>query len=108
MPAMRLTYRLSSLKLQDKCWIEPFKSMVQKGCAKINCSLRCMLSRGLSALQMDLMKCICCRIPIEFLLILSQLGRNEVKKANKAWEQNEAMKKKQLDLLQSRGFKARL
>jgi len=108
MPAMRLTYRLSSLKLQDECWIEPFKSMVQKGCAKINCSLRCMLSRGLSALQMDLMKCICCRIPIEFLLILSQLGRNEVKKANKAWEQNEAMKKKQLDLLQSRGFKARL
>ena len=89
---MRLTCRLSSLKLLDECWIEPFKSMVQKGCAKINCSLRCMLSRGLSALQMDLMKCICCRIPTEFVLIFRQLGRNEVKKAQKAWEHNEAMK----------------
>ena len=34
--AMRLTCRSSSLKLQDECWIEPFKSMVQKGCARIN------------------------------------------------------------------------
>jgi hypothetical protein len=82
--------------------------MVQKGCARINWSLRCMPSRGLSVLQTDLMKYICCRIPIEHILKLSQLGRNEAKKANKAWEQNEAMKKKQLDLLQSRGFKARL
>jgi hypothetical protein len=34
--AMRLTCRSSSLKLQDECWTEPFKSMVQKGCARIN------------------------------------------------------------------------
>lgn len=41
-------------------------------------------------------------------LIYSQLGRYEVKKAERERENNEAMKKKQLDILQSKGFKAHL
>ena len=67
-----------------------------------------MPNRELSALQTAPTKSICCRIPIRAYADSSQLGRTEVKKAKKAREQNEAMKKRQLDLLQSRGFKARL
>jgi len=37
-----------------------------------------------------------------------QLGRYEVRKAEKARQVNEAMKKKQLQLLQAGGFKAHL
>lgn len=38
----------------------------------------------------------------------SQLGRYEVRKADEARKINEALKKKQSDLLRSRGFTARL
>jgi len=37
-----------------------------------------------------------------------QLGRYEVRKADKERQNNEAMKKRQLDLLKSKGFKAHL
>lgn len=42
------------------------------------------------------------------MLICRQLGRYEVRKAEAARQNNEAMKKKQADLLKSKGFKAHL
>jgi hypothetical protein len=82
--------------------------MEQKEYARINYLLKHMPSLELYASQMDLMKCINCISAHKFLLIYSQLGRYEVRKADDARQINEALKEKQSDLLRSRGFTARL
>jgi hypothetical protein len=81
--------------------------MVPRECVKINYSPRHMLSLGHYVLPMVQMKFIYCtnqRDNANF----SQLGRIEVRNAEKARVANEALKKKQLDLVKSKGLKARL
>jgi hypothetical protein len=81
--------------------------MVQREYVRINYSLRCMRNLELYVLPMAQMKCIYCIAHLTNAN-LSQLGRYEVRKAEEARKNNEAMKEKQANLLKSKGFKAHL
>jgi hypothetical protein len=99
--------RLWFRKLLVECWIGLFKFMVQREYVRISYSLRCMRNLELYGLPMGLMKSIYC-IPHTANADYRQLGRYEVRKAEEARKNNEAMKEKQANLLKSKGFKAHL
>jgi hypothetical protein len=66
-----------------------------------------MRNLALFELQTDQTRFISC-IQFQSRAYTSQLGRYEVKKAEQEWKNLEAMKKRQLELLQLKGFKAHL